>query len=115
MKSKVNKIVEMINKEKIIFNNIIDINVDKFGKEYIVIINMIDKSVVLDGINDKFNCELAKGLLGTLKVLSMQEDFPKDIKESFNHYFELDEEFASMILIQISINAIMLDGLEEIS
>lgn len=114
MKAKVNKIVESINKEKIIFNDMIDIEVDRFGKEYITIVNMIDRSVVLNGISDKFNCELAKSLLDTLKILTKEVDSPNDVKESFKSYFEIDEDFANMILKQISINAILLNGVDNI-
>ncbi len=112
MKAKVNKIVESINKEKIIFNDMIDIKVDRFGKDYITTINMINGSVVLSGINDKFNCELAKSLLDTLKILSKQDDIPTDIKESFKTYLELDEDYANMILKQISINSIICNGID---
>lgn len=114
MKAKVNKIVESINKEKIIFNDMIDIKVDRFGKEYITTINMIDRSVVLNGISDKFNCELAKSLLDTLKILTKEDDSPNDVKESFKQYFEIDEDFVNMILKQISINAILLNGVDNI-
>ena len=114
MKAKVNKIVESINKEKIIFNDMIDIKVDRFDKDYITTINMINGSVVLSGINDKFNCELAKSLLDTLKMLSKEDDSPDDVKESFKSYFEIDEDFANMILKQISINAILLNGVDNI-
>ncbi|MGL5752141.1 MAG: hypothetical protein ACRCXT_16530 [Paraclostridium sp.] len=112
MKAKVNKIVESINKEKIIFNDMIDIKVDRFDKDYITTINMINGSVVLSGINDKFNCELAKSLLDTLKILSKQDDIPTDIKEAFKTYLELDEDYANMILKQISINSIICNGID---
>ena len=110
MKAKVNKIVESINKAKIIFNNIIDIKIDIFEKEYVTIVTMIDKSIVLNGINDKFNCELAKALLDTLKTLVKENDVPVDVKESFKEYFEIDEDFVNMILKQISINSIICNG-----
>ena len=110
MKAKVNKIVESINKAKIIFNNIIDIKVDIFEKEYVTIITTIDKSIILNGINDKFNCELAKALLDTLKTLAKENDAPVDVKASFKEYFEIDEDFANMILKQISINSIICNG-----
>lgn len=110
MKAKVNRIVESINKEKIIFNDIIDIKIDIFEKEYVTIVTMIDKSIVLNGINDKFNCELAKALLDTLKTLSKENDVPVDVKESFKEYFEIDKDFANMILKQISINSIICNG-----
>ena len=110
MKAKVNKIVESINKAKIIFNNIIDIKIDILEKEYVTIVTMIDKSIVLNGINDKFNCELAKALLDTLKTLAKENDVPVDVKESFKEYFEIDEDFANMILKQISINSIICNG-----